>query len=421
MKQKLSKLSLLILISSMIISVPLESFAYSQADSLIDIAVKARDQIGIQLAEMDDVSSELKAKFEKGSSEIELLKAAKDVDVPTARKHFLSAMEIFKEISQKVSQQSKLAETAQVADKSQKSTDNEIDRLEVYVKRLENIASKNQVDVDFSKVKSMINSARNNSEDVSLDQIKRAILDLNNSLREKTSVTNTKKAKSFAETYLKELDRLIVQAEDMRVSQSTIDRLIEARNNLDEAADVEQIIREVKHIISVKAQFEDTKIQRIKSRINQLESEINRLSETVDAENPELRKAHDMLSELPTITSNNPGEAIRMINSLNDLISQIENSIQEVSVSSDKKETDSMQSLGDSKSDRIKIKIERLESQLNKLSESIQDNAALKRWIENGLNLLKEAESFYEDSPQRSLEIIDKVEQIVKRVEKTMR
>ena len=103
MKLKISQLALLILISSMIVSVPIESFADSQSDSLIRIAEKARDQIRIQLSESDNNSSELKSQLEKGSSEIELLKkAAQENDISTARKHFLAAMGIFKEISHNI-------------------------------------------------------------------------------------------------------------------------------------------------------------------------------------------------------------------------------------------------------------------------------------------------------------------------------
>jgi len=64
------------------------------------------------------------------------------------------------------------------------------------------------------------------------------------------------------------------------------------------------------------------------------------------------------------------------------------------------------------------LKQQRLENQLNQLSEKIDNEGAVKRWLDNGFTLLENAKSQLDDSPQRSLETISKVEQIIQRIEK---
>ena len=136
-------------------------------------------------------------------------------------------------------------------------------------------------------------------ERTSREEIKREIIILQKSLKEKTSSSTTERAKSFAKKHLYELDRLISQAKEIGVSDDTIKQLYEARGNLDETSDVEQIIREVKHLISVTAKFEETKSERIKSRINQLETKYDRLSNHENSGEYDLDSIRPVARSLP--------------------------------------------------------------------------------------------------------------------------
>jgi len=431
MRKKITSIALFALVASMIMgSIPNYVYADSQSDSLIRIASQARDQVKIQLSKVD-ATQEIKDKFKIGSVEIRLLiEALKNEDVPTARQHFLSAMTIFNEIIQQISE---ITSTSDATLSSSQTVvlniSHELDRLERYIDRLKGIAIKNGIDIDSSYVDKLIDKARNEIEEENsaaitstIKEIKQSIADLNNSLREKTREYTTDRAKSLAEKHLEDLDRLIVETKDMGVSQGTLDKLMEARehlNSVSDASDVPQIIDQVKKLISIKKQFEDTKIQRIQVRANQLESTYERLSNHAD-DLPELNKAENMLLELRALISEKKSyNAIRVINSLNDLLNEIENSIrteEEVTASEDKK----ISNLADSKIERIKIKIDRLETSMNNLVDEIEENAAAKRWLDNAFSLLEDAKNHVDDSPEKALKIIMSIEQIIKRIQITI-
>lgn len=431
MRQKISSITLLVLVASMIVgNIPTYVYADSHSDSLIRIATQARDQVKIQLSKVD-ASQEIKEKFDAGSEKIELLiKALKNDEVEQARKHFLSAMTIFNEIIQQISELSSTTEAALSSSQTAvpSSVLHEINRLERYVQQLKGIALKNGIELDSSHAEQLIQDARIQIEErnpdvtSTIDEIKKSIVGLNNSLKEKTRQYATDRAKSLAGKHLEDLDRLISEAKDIGVSQGTLDRLIEARdklNSVSDASDVAIIIDQVKKLISVKKQFQDTKLQRIQVRAEQLESTYERLSTHHD-EIPDLEKAKNMLSELKLLISEKRSDsAIQMLYSLNNLLKEIESSIdnsQEIQAIEEKQ----ISTLADSKIERIKIKIERLETSLNNLLEEIGENAAAKRWLNNAFSLLEDAKNHTDDSPDKALELIMSIEQIIKRIQNTI-
>jgi len=433
MRKKVTSIALLVLVASMIMgSIPNYVYADSQSDSLIRIATQARDQLRIQLSKVD-TSQEIKEKFELGSTEIEsLIKALKDENIPAAREHFLSAMKIFNEIIQQISERTSTSETTLSASQPAEAPriSNEIDRSERYIDQLKGISDKNGFEIDFSHAYELIDIARNqlgedNSEaaNSTIEEIKRSISELNETLREKTRQYTTDRAKTLAGKYLEDLDKLIAEAEEVGVSQETLAKLVEIKEHLNSASDssdVEQIINELRYLISVKQDFEDTKIERLKSRANQLESKIVQLS-NYPYEIPELGKAKDMFSDLTILISEGSfNEAVRVLNSLNDLINEIESSISQRDEEITANEEDSSSSLDDSKTERIKIKIQRLETAINKLAEEVGENAAAKRWLDNALSLLENARKHVDDSPDESLKIITSIEQIIKRIQNTI-
>lgn len=427
MRKKITSIALFALVASMIMgSIPNYVYADSQSDSLIRIASQARDQVKIQLSKVD-ATQEIKDKFQIGSVEIRLLiEASKNEDVPASRQHFLSAMTIFNEIIQQISEISSTSAAALSSSQTVVSSiSHELDRLERYIDRLKGIAIKNGIDIDSSHADKLIDAARNEIEEGNsvvtsiIKEIKQSIADLSNSLREKTRDYTTDRAKSLAGKHLEDLDRLIAEAKDIGVSQGTLDKLMEARDHLNSVSDtsnVTQIIDEVKKLISIKKQFEDTKMQRIQVRANQLESTYERLSNNAD-EIPELNKAENMLLELRALISEKKSDnAIRVLNSLNDLLNEIENSIsteEEVSAI----EGEKISTLADSKIERIKIKIDRLETSMNNLVDKIEENAAAKRWLNNAFSLLEDAKNQVDDSPDNALKIITSIEQIIKRIQ----
>ena len=421
---------LLILVTSMIFSgVPVSTFADSQSDSLIRIASQARDQVKIQLSKVD-VTQDIKEKFASGSEHIELLiEAAKNEDVPAARQHFLSAMTIFNEIIQQISERTATSEAAVSTSSTNSDTSgllNELVRLERYIEQLKRIALKNGFELDSSHSDNLIAQARSDIREGNSDlaisaiqEIKQSIVELNQILREKTRQYASDRAKILAGKHLEDLERLIEQAKEMKVSDDTIGKLLEAKENLNSLSDasVEQIISEVKRIISVKLDFEKSKSDRIKSRFLELESKIERLS-TDYPDAPDLDKAKTMYSELKDLVdSGSFNEAIRLLASLNNLINEIQNYINELE--SDIAEERSV-SLSDTKIDRIKIKIQRLETTLNQLEERVEDNEASKRWLNNAFSLLEDARNQVDETPDDALKVIMKIQQIIQRIQNTI-
>jgi hypothetical protein len=434
MRKIISSIVLLALVSSMIFSsIPVSVYADSQSDSLIRIASQARDQVKIQLSKVD-VTQEIKEKFELGSEQIELMiKAERNEDVPAARQHFLSAMTIFNDIIQQISERPSTSEAA-LSD-SAVSVDTsriafELDRLERYVAQLKRIAINNGFDLDSSGLDDLIKQARNdlregNSDSAisTIDEIKQSITELNQILREKTRQYTTDRAISLATKHLEDLDRLVAEAKDIGVSEGTLERLIDAKeqlNSVSDASDVAKIIDEVKKLLSVKKQFEDTKIQRIQVRADQLESMYQQLSNQND-KNLELDKAKNMLSELKVLLSEKKSnDAIRMLSSLGNLLKEIENSINIEMEEIEENVEEQFSTLADSKIERIKIKIERLETSLNNLNDEVSENAAAKRWLNNAISLLEDAKNHVDDSPDRALDVVMKIEQIIKRIQNTI-
>ena len=427
MKRKISSLALLVLVASMIVgSIPNYVYATSQSDSLIRIATQARDQIKIQLDKIEDISDDLQSKFDEGSTQVDfLIQVVEQDDDATARQHFLSAMKIFNKISREMSGQP--TPEATLSARPASNITNEIDRLERYIDRLKEIATKNNVSYDFSEIDELIISAKNAISEGNSDaaytktkKIKQATIQVNQVLKDKTKQSTTDRAKTFAGKHLVELDKLITQAQEIGVSQTTLDRLIQARQNLDNASNVEHIIQQVKHIISVTEQYEETKVQRIKSRINHLEDNLDQLSKTSDTS--EYEKAKTMLEELKRLVSDNKlKDAIRMLHSLNNLINDIEKTSrsEEKKASRDVK-VEQTKSLADSKEERIKSKIQNLETELNQLAEKVK-NPAGKRWLESAFSLIEDAKSQLDDNPDEALKNINKVQQLLKRIHNTIR
>ena len=288
---------------------------------------------------------------------------------------------------------------------------------------------KEKFEIGSEHIELLIEAARNELREGNvdlaisiIDEIKQSIVELNQILKEKTRQYTTDRAKTLAEKHLEDLDRLIEQAEEMEVSDDTLEKLLEAKKNLNSLSDasVEQIINEVKRIISVKQDFEKSKIDRIEARYQDLEAKIERLSD-YSSDIPELDKAKTMYSELKDLVSSGSlNEAIRLLNSLNNLINEIQNSINEKEDIEAAAAEERQTSLSDSKTDRIKIKIQRLEATMNQLEEKVGDNAASKRWLNNAFSLLDDAKNQVDDSPDTALNTIMKIEQIIKRIQNTI-
>ena len=413
---------MLFLIASLLGTISTYAYAESETESLVRLATQARDHIKLELSNTESVSNEIKKLYEQGSAEIDALNnAAKEENAEEARTHFLAAMKIFKEIGQQISQVRPVAERALAQDtNTQYGIKPVIDRMEKYVDRLKGIAEKNGVEIDFQALDELITTAKNNYNSGDLGSAEKNIgilesltLDVYNVLKDNADQKKTVRAKDFAEKQIQRVDILIVQAKDLGLSENITKNLEQSRLQLIKASNSSQIVKQTRIIITLKNQFDESKANRIDAIINDLEAKLDKLSTSKRIDTAKLDKAKSMLDELKILISKgNLEDAFKLFNTLNVFINDIENT------KIDKNEVNSLrsESLSESKTERIKLKIQQLENELHDLAAKAEKNAAAKRWIKNSFSLLEQAKSQADDSPKDALNKISEVEKTLKKL-----
>ena len=283
--KKITSFVLLILVSSMILG-GMTNPAQAQTDPsiLLKIAKHAQKQLENQINQ--DSSDKTKQLFKDGAQQIKALEESlRNNEIDLAKQHFLSAMRIFKEVSQQLS----INQSSQVEMATLKATaeDPSADllRMQNYVDNLKTIAKKYKTSVDFSELDSLFVTAKKQIIDKQFDdalqtisKIKQITVNFNNEIREYASQQEQSRAKEYAQKYLEQLDRLIENAKNQGLSEDIIQKLETARENLSSATDPHEIIKQVKKIISIKEQFELTKNDRLESRVMQIEKILFKLS-----------------------------------------------------------------------------------------------------------------------------------------------
>ena len=413
---------MLFLIASLLGTISTYAYAESETESLVRLATQARDHIKLELSNTESVSNEIKKLYEQGSAEIDALNnAVKEENAEEARTHFLAAMKIFKEIGQQISQVRPVAERALAQDtNTQYGIKPVIDRMEKYVDRLKGIAEKNGVEIDFQTLDELIITAKNNYNSGDLGSAEKNIgilesltLDVYNVLKDNADQKKTIRAKDFAEKQIQRVDILIVQAKDLGLSENITKNLEQSRLQLIKASNSSQIVKQTRIIITLKNQFDESKANRIDAIINDLEAKLDKLSTSKRIDTAKLDKAKSMLDELKILISKgNLEDAFKLFNTLNVFINDIENT------KIDKNEVNSLrsESLSESKTERIKLKIQQLENELHDLAAKAEKNAAAKRWIKNSFSLLEQAKSQADDSPKDALNKISEVEKTLKKL-----
>lgn len=296
--------ALLILVASMALGGMTNNvFAAEDPAFYLKIAKRAQEQIQNQIS--TDSSDKVKKLFEEGAQQVNgLEKSLKSDDISSAEEHFLSAMKIFKQISNHLSTSDTVSDVAPKSETSVNDTvrdpSNDLDRLQAYVNNLKTIAKKHNASIDFSELNESFSKTRQQINDKQFTQaqetvykIKETIVEVNKELREKAAKQESQRANEYAQKYLEQLDRLIENAKKQGISDEIIKKLVTAKENLSSATNPNEIIEQIRKIMSIKDQFDLTKNDRLESRVLQVEKTLFRLyqvegvnpGDLVDAEN----------------------------------------------------------------------------------------------------------------------------------------
>ena len=330
--KKITSFVLLILVSSMVLG-GMTNTVQAQTDPsiLLKIAKHAQKQLENQINQ--DSSDKTKQLFKDGAQQIKALEESlRNNEIDLAKQHFLSAMRIFKEVSQQLS----INQSSQVEMATLKATaeDPSADllRMQNYVDNLKTIAKKYNTSVDFSELDDLFVTAKKQIIDRQFDdalqtisKIKQITVDFNNKIREYASQQEQSRAKEYAQKYLEQLDRLIENAKNKGLSEDIIQKLETARENLSSATNPHEIIKQVREIISIKEQFELTKNDRLESRVMQIEKILFTLSNSDKLSQTDLEDAKKTLQTIKRYLSQGEFEtANELLRSLATLLEQFQ-------------------------------------------------------------------------------------------------
>jgi len=320
--------ALLILVTSMAFGGMTNNvFAAEDPAFYLKIAKRAQEQIQNQIS--TDSSDKVKRLFQEGTQQVNALEESlRSGDISSAKENFLSAMKIFKQISRDLSTSDTVSDVAPKSETSAKDTvrypSNDLDRLQAYVNSLKAIAKKHNASIDFSELNELFSKARQQINDKQFTQaqetahkIKETVVEVNKELREKAAKQESQRAKEYVQKYLEQLDRLIENAKKQGISDEIIKKLETAKENLSSTTNPNEIIDQIRKIMSIKDQFDLTKNDRLESRVLQVEKTLYRLyqvegvnqDDLVDAENTlltikqnlndgEFETANDLLRDL---------------------------------------------------------------------------------------------------------------------------
>jgi len=208
---------LLVLVGSLILTnLPIQSYADPNLDTLLRIATQARDNINIQLSQLPTVPGEISQLYKQGSEETDALaQSVLQNDQNSSREHFLSAMKIFKEVNDRISSLTPATTNEQPPQIDALQLKSEINRMQNLGDRLETIATKNNVEIDFTKFNEIMQNARQNLDAGNADQVNKDLetanqflLDVHQLLADAAKKKTPDRAKDFTEKQIQRLSHV---------------------------------------------------------------------------------------------------------------------------------------------------------------------------------------------------------------------
>ncbi len=321
--------ALILTISLVFAGITNNVYAQDEPSILLTIAKRAENQIQNQIS---DASDELKRLFEEGKDEVEALeKSLSNDDMNSAKKHFLSSMKIFTEISRQLTSQT-TTQTETTVQNTVKNPTGDLLRMYGYVNNLKAIAKNQNSSVNFAELDELILEARQqigekqfSEASQTIREIKSTIIEINNELRQNASKQESNRAQSFAQKYISQLDRLIEHATTLGKSEELIQKLESAKNDLTSTTTPAGVIKEVRNILFIQQQFELSEGKLLELRIAQIEKSLEKISSTNQIDQDSLNQINQKIEEIKSqISSNNFESATESLRSLSSLLQELE-------------------------------------------------------------------------------------------------
>ncbi|MGI0066232.1 MAG: hypothetical protein ACREA5_00115 [Nitrosotalea sp.] len=172
------------LVVTLILNGPIQSYADPQLDTLVSIATQAQNNLNINISQIPSVPTEIISLYDQGSNETNaLMKAVNAQDVASAKQHFLYAMNFFKITNDKINSlnQTEINDQQHV-DAIQ--LQGEITRLEKFDETLQSIAITNHIDFNFTQSIQLIQKAKHDLDTGKMDEASKLIVSVNQFLND---------------------------------------------------------------------------------------------------------------------------------------------------------------------------------------------------------------------------------------------
>jgi len=246
----------LALVGTFVINGPIQSYADPQLDVLLKIATQARDNLKMNISQINNVPDEITRLFKQGSDETDALSnAINKNDIVLARQHFLSAMNFFKATNNKINSLS----TTQVNNQQQPQElqlQSEITRIAKIGETLKTIAITNHVSFDFTQFDQLIQKAKQDLDNDNIEEASKSIAEANSivtdahhAITEVANQNNANRAKDFTEKQIEKLDKTASMSTQNSLPQSPkISTMTKTSSNLTSNENQRDVVANLKKL-----------------------------------------------------------------------------------------------------------------------------------------------------------------------------
>ncbi|HIH06774.1 MAG TPA: hypothetical protein HA292_05875 [Candidatus Nitrosotenuis sp.] len=316
------------------------AFADSKLDSFVNLATQARTQVKSHLDKMSYVTDDVKSLYSLGDSETDqLTESVKKGDALSAKKHFLAAMDAFRQITQFFSEQAtdssteKITSSQSVQPNPQSSEfdyGNALKRFETNIGILKSVATKNKLPIDFSKFDKLLQITKSNLSTGNMVALNRTFtelkaegVNLQTTIKDLVAEQSNKRAASFTSKYIAKIDSVLLQAKELGLSEDQTSKLQTAREELASNGNSTQLIIKIKQVYLINSDIIDAKNQKILSEINKQETRLGLVETKIDENiRPKFDTAKSILISVKDPESSD--DKIKQLKKLDSIIKEIE-------------------------------------------------------------------------------------------------